>query len=255
VSSAVVGLLVFMFVFAGALVGVLLNRLLPDEHLLKETQDVIRLSTGMLSVLASLVLGLLIASAKTSFDRIDTDVRQFSSSVIELGDSLRGIGPPAAPALTLLHDYTTRSVLTHSGGVEEPAVVEDATAGNLFLRLRDSIIDLPDSAPRQAMLRAQAWGLFQTLQQRRWDIIQEPGNTFPGPVLYVLVAWIALIFMSFGLNAPRNITVLVALLICSAAIGGAIFLVDEMDAPFDGLIQISGEPMQKALAHLSPRPN
>ena len=106
-NSTIVGLLVFMFVFAGALIGVLLNRLLPDEHLLKETQDVIRLSTGMLSVLASLVLGLLIASAKTSFDRIDADVRQFSSSVIELGDTLRGIGPPAAPTTytaARLHD-------------------------------------------------------------------------------------------------------------------------------------------------------
>jgi hypothetical protein len=119
VNSAVVGFVVFALVFAGALLGILLNRVLPQAHLSKETQDVIRLSTGMLSVLASLVLGLLIASAKTSFDRIDTDVRQFSSSVIELGDSLRGLGPPAAPALTLLHDYVTRSVRTHSGGVED----------------------------------------------------------------------------------------------------------------------------------------
>jgi hypothetical protein len=252
VSSAAVGLTVFGLVFAGALAGVFLNRLLPAEHLSKETQDVIRLSTGMLSVLASLVLGLLIASAKTSFDRIDTDVRHFSSNVIELGDSLRGIGPSAAPALTLLHDYITRSVHTHSGGVEEPDVVEDAAAGDLLLRLRDSIIELPNSTPREAMLRAQAWGLFQTLQQNRWNIIQEAPNTFPAAVQYILIAWIAFIFMSFGLNAPHNTTVLVALLICAAAIGGAIFLVDEMDAPFDGLIMISGEPMQKALAHLSP---
>ena len=252
-SSAAVGLTVFGLVFAGALAGVFLNRLLPAEHLSKETQDVIRLSTGMLSVLASLVLGLLIASAKTSFDRIDTDVRHFSSNVIELGDSLRGIGPSAAPALTLLHDYITRSVHTHSGGVEEPDVVEDAAAGDLLLRLRDSIIELPNSTPREAMLRAQAWGLFQTLQQNRWNIIQEAPNTFPTAVQYILIAWIAFIFMSFELGiSPHNTTVLAALLICAAAIGGAIFLVDEMDAPFDGLIMISGAPMQKALAHLSP---
>jgi hypothetical protein len=133
-----------------------------------------------------------------------------------------------------------------------PAVNEDIAASNSFLELRDSIIDLPDSTPRQAMLRAQAWTLFQALQQRRWDIIQEAPNTLPKPVLYVLVAWIALIFVSFGHNAPNNLTVLVTLFISSAAIGGAIFLVDEMEAPFDGVIQISGAPMQKALAHLLP---
>jgi hypothetical protein len=252
VSSAAVGLLVFVSVFAGAVIGILLNRLLPEEHLSKESQDVIRLSTGMLSVLASLVLGLLIASAKTSFDRIDADVRQFSSSVIELGDTLRGIGPGAGPALALLHDYTVRSVRTHNGGIEEPANVEDTVAGGLMVQLRDSIIELPDTSSRQAMLRTQAWGLFQTVQRSRWKIIQEAPDTFQPAVLYVLVIWIALIFVSFGMNAPHNTTVLVALFICSAAIGGAIFLVHEMDSPFDGLIQISSEPMQKALAHLSP---
>jgi hypothetical protein len=251
VSSATVGLLVFVCVFAGALVGTLLNRLLPEDHLSKETQDVIKLSTGMLSVLASLVLGLLIASAKTSFDRIDADVRQFSSNVIELGDTLRGFGPEAAPTLALLHDYTMRSVRTHNGGIEEPADVEDTVAGRLLMRLRDSVIDLPATTSRQTMLGAQAWGLFQAVEQSRWKIIQEAPNTFQPAVLCILVIWIALIFVSFGMNAPRNATVLVALLICSAAIGGAIFLVHEMDSPFDGLIQISSDPMQKALAHLS----
>ena len=250
-SSPILGCLVFLVVFAGALVGILLNRLLPEEHLSKETQDVIRLATGMLSVLASLVLGLLIASAKTSFDRIDSDVRQFSSGVIELGDTLRGIGPQAAPTLALLHNYTMRSLQTHSG-VEEPAVVEDSVAGGLLLKLRDGIIDLPDTTSRQSLLRGQAWSLFQNLQRSRWQIIQEAPNTFPPAVQYILVTWIAFIFLSFGLNAPHNATVIVALLICSAAIGCAIFLVHEMDEPFGGLIQISGEPMQKALTHLSP---
>jgi hypothetical protein len=252
VSSSAVGFLVFAFVFAGALAGVLLNRMLPDDHLSKDSQDVIRLGTGMLSVLASLVLGLLIASAKTSFDRIDGDVRQFSSNVIELGDVLRGFGPEAAPTLGRLYDYTMRSVRTHNGGIEEPADIEDDVASRLIVGLRDGIIALPDTTSRQNTLHTQAWGLFQTLEQSRWKIIQESPNTFQPVVLCILVTWIALIFVSFGLNAPRNATVLVALFICSAAIGGAIFLVHEMDSPFDGLIQISAEPMQKALAHLSP---
>ncbi len=83
--SVGIGAAVFVLVFAGGLVGLLLNRRLPAEHLSKETQDVVRLGTGMLSVLASLVLGLLIASGKTTFDRSDRDVRQFSGIVIQLG--------------------------------------------------------------------------------------------------------------------------------------------------------------------------
>src|SRR5260370_21374973 len=70
-----VSLLVGVCIFAAALVGMSLHRLLPDHHLSKETQDVVRLGTGMLSVLASLVLGLLIATAKTSYDTTDHEIR------------------------------------------------------------------------------------------------------------------------------------------------------------------------------------
>ena len=250
-SSITIGILVFLIVFSGAITGILLNRLLPESHLSKETQDVTRLSTGMLSVLASLLLGLLIASAKTSFDRIDGDVRLFSSTIIELGDTLRGIGPEAEETLGLLRNYVQRSVSFHKGGIEEPTVVEDIVAGNILVQLRDSIIVLPDTVPRISMLRTQAWVLFQDLQKSRWKIIQEAPSTFPPALLIILVTWIALIFLTFGLHAPHNATVFVSLLVCSAAIGCAIFLVHEMDEPFDGFIQISTEPMETALAHLA----
>lgn len=245
------GFLVFLIVFSGAITGMLLNRRLPESHLSKESQDVTRLSTGMLSVLASLLLGLLIASAKTSFDRIDGDVRHFSSTIIELGDTLRGIGPEAEGALELLRNYTQRSVISHETGVEEPTVVEDVVAGNMLLKLQDRIISIPDIRPRMSMLRTQAWVLFQNLQQSRWKIIQEAPSTFPPALLIILVAWITVIFLTFGLHAPHNATVFVSLLVCSAAIGCAIFLVHEMDGPFDGFIQISREPMETALAHLA----
>jgi len=250
-SSVIIGILVFLVVFSGAIIGMLLNRLLPEDHLAKETQDVIRLSTGMLSVLASLLLGLLIASAKTSFDHIDSDVRQFSGIIIQLGDTLRGIGPEAEGALGLLRNYTLRNVNDHKGGIEEPTALEDIVAGNILLQLRDEIIALPDIMPKISMLHTQAWVLFQDLQQRRWKIIQESPSTFPPALLIILVAWIALIFLTFGFNAPHNATVFVSLLVCSAAIGCAIFLVHEMDEPFDGFIQISREPMETALAHLA----
>lgn len=241
----------FVLVFAGGLLGLLLNRRLPAEHLSKETQDVVRLGTGMLSVLASLVLGLLIASGKTTFDRSDSDVRQFSGIVIQLGGALRDFGPEAALALSHLRDYTTRTVRYHWTGAEEPTEIEDPVAGNFLRQLRDDVIALPEVTSRQTMLRAQAWELFKTMQQSRWRIIEQGHNTFPPMVLWILVAWIACIFLSFGLNAPRNATVIGALLVCSAAIGCAIFLVNQLNEPFEGLIKISGEPMQTALAHIS----
>jgi hypothetical protein len=69
-------------------------------------------------------------------------------------------------------------------------------------------------------------------------------------MLIVLVAWLAIIFMSVGLFAPPNATVIVALMLSALSVAGAIFLIPEFDMPFDGVIQISSTPMRNALNHL-----
>jgi hypothetical protein len=39
-------------------------------------------------------------------------------------------------------------------------------------------------------------------------------------------------------------------MVCSLSIGASIFLILEMDTPFNGIIMVSGEPMTSALDHL-----
>jgi hypothetical protein len=70
-------------------------------------------------------------------------------------------------------------------------------------------------------------------------------------VLVVLVSWVTVIFARFGMNGPRNGTVVVTFLICSLAIGGAIFLILEMDQPLGGVMQISSWPLRNALAQMN----
>ena len=91
-----ISLLVTGSVFGAGLVGVLLHRRLPESHLSRETQDVVKLGIGMLSVLASLVLGLLIATAKGSSDTTDRDVRSYAADIIVLAETLRDYGADAA---------------------------------------------------------------------------------------------------------------------------------------------------------------
>jgi membrane-bound ClpP family serine protease len=69
-------------------------------------------------------------------------------------------------------------------------------------------------------------------------------------MLVVVVAWLVLIFVGFSAIAPPNATArlsLVASALCSA---GAIFLILELDRPFDGLLHISSEQMMKVLTQL-----
>jgi len=58
------------------------------------------------------------------------------------------------------------------------------------------------------------------------------------------------VFVSAGLFAPPNATVIIALMLAALSVSGAIFLILELDMAFDGMIQISQSPMRNALVHL-----
>ena len=107
-NTIMTSLLVAACIFAGGPAGLYLHRLLPERHLTKETQDVIRLGIGMLSVLASLVLGLLIATAKTSYDTTDRAIRGYAAELALLDETLRDYGGDASVPHDLLRNYTER---------------------------------------------------------------------------------------------------------------------------------------------------
>jgi hypothetical protein len=88
------------------------------------------------------------------------------------------------------------------------------------------------------------------LARKRSFLLEQSGGSIPTPFLVVLVFWLALIFVSFGLFAPTNSTVIGIQLACALSVAAAIFLILELDRPFQGIMQISGAPLRKALVYL-----
>src|SRR5262249_3426543 len=86
--------------------------------------------------------------------------------------------------------------------------------------------------------------------QARWLLSAQKGSAIPVPFLVILVCWLAMLFASFSMFARPNATVGVARLLCALSVAGAIFLILELDRPFDGLIQLSSDPLRRALAQL-----
>jgi hypothetical protein len=240
-------------VLAGGVLGMHLHQLLPKKHLDSETHQVVQLATGMVSVLASLVLGLLIATAKSSFDSTDTAIRTYAADLIMLDETLRDYGDDAIPARRLLRDYTTlllRDNWPLEGG--RKFMVENRPAGDMLEHVREAIRALVQRDEGTRSLQAQAIDLSTALLRQRWRLIENAGPTVRPIAVAILVAWITAIFTSFGLNAPRNATVIGAFAVCALAIGSAIFLVLQLDTPFDGLMRISSQPVEVALAHMLP---
>ena len=250
-DSTVVGLLTFLAIFAGGMIGLQMYRLLPDQHLLPETRDIVRLAIGMISVLASLVLGLLTASAKSTFDSTDQKMRSYAADIILIDAELREYGPATDPIRKMLLDYTDRAVrTTWPDTATEQQPLEDKNAGMLLDRMALAILLLTPANENQRWLREQALNLAEQMIHTRWAMLVSQEGSISPVLLVIMVVWITVIFGSFGLNAPRNATVVAAFLVCSMSIGTSIFLILEMDTPLSGVIMISGAPMKHALAHL-----
>jgi hypothetical protein len=251
-DSYVVASIAFACVFTGSLVGLGLGAWLPEHHRSPASHDAIKLGTGMISVLASLVLGLLTASIKSSFDTTDGQMRSFAANLILMDQTLRDYGPETGPARVLLRSYTTQAVADHwPKESDQPARMENAKAGSALDQARLAIIELNADTPSHQALRGTALQLMDGLLQTRWLLIERAGTSIQPAFLIILVAWIVLIFVSFGYNAPINATVIGAFFICAVALAACLFVITEMDTPFDGLITVSSHAMRDALAHMS----
>ena len=90
--------------------------------------------------------------------------------------------------------------------------------------------------------------LYRNVLRQRWVVVAASGGTIPTPLIVMLIAWLSLIFASFGYRAPRNAVVATSFVLAALLISGALYLILDMDTPATGLIQTSNGPFEKALA-------
>jgi len=248
-SAAAISGIVFACVFAGALLGMFLRVSLPETHLSTDSKDFVKLGMGLIATMAALVLGLLIASAKSSYDMQRNELTQISASIIVLDRLMSNYGPETKEARDLLR----RSVVRTLGQMwpEHRSQAAELEPGVSADTLYDKIYRLSPHNEDQRLLKSQALTITLNLRQTRWlEVEQREGSSIPMAVLAVLIFWLAIIFVSFGLFAPPNSTVLAVLFVCVLSVSGAIFLILELDRPFEGLIRISSAPLRDALMHL-----
>lgn len=247
-SSIAISLITFAFVFGGALLGITLRAVLPQNHLEDESKDVVKLGVGLIATMAALVLGLLIASAKSSFDTQNSEVTEASSRIVLLDRVLAHYGPEAKEARDALRSSVVHTLdLVSAKDVPDPSPLKSSASVEVVY---DKIQELSSKDDAQRSIQAQASSIAISLLQTRLLITEQRVNSVSLPLLMVLIFWLTIIFIGFGLFAPRNATVVVSLLVSALSVTCAIFLILEMYSPYAGLIQISSAPLRTALTHL-----
>src|SRR5215831_12283160 len=250
-----IGWIVLVMVFASAILGMLIRRKLPESHLSDETKGVVTLSMGVVGTLTALVLSLLIATASSTFNTRNQEMTVLAAKVIQLEHLLQRYGPEADGERDLLHLYAALKLQDLFPQGKAKPVLENPRTIILFEELQDRLAAKEGQSAQQRWMLSQAQALTSDMAETRWLLIEQDVLGIPVPVLLVVLFWLCLLFMSFGLFAPPNVTATVVLFLCALAVAGAIQTILDLSRPFEGVIRVSAEPLRHALEvinHLKP---
>ena len=247
-----IGVVIVAILFGSAMLAMVAAHFLPPQHLSAETKGVVSVSAAVVGTMSALVVGLLISNSSASFTSKTQEVTQISTDVINLDRMLRRYGPETLDMRAMLRRYAEAKTqdLFPKNPSQGPDL-ENGTTLTLLEQLQDKILALTPASPVQHWVQAQAVDVTGAMMTARWHLAQENAVRTPLPLLLLVMFWFIMIFISFGLFAPRNGTAITMIFLSSVAIGGAIRMTTELQIPFEGFIRISGAPLAHALDVIS----
>lgn len=250
-NHLVIALIVFACLFGSALVGSYVRQRLPAHHLSDDSVAVLKLATGLIATMSALVLGLLVSSAKGTFDTTNAELEGAAAKVVEFDRVLARYGPEAQPIRTQLkHNYEQVLQTLASRDRSRLALLDSPEAISRSEALQQQVAELSPTTDNQRSLKASALQMMDAVFAARWLTLLKANQSIPPVMLVILITWLSIIFGSFGLFAPRNGTIVVVLAMCAISAAATILLVEELNRPLDGLISVSLEPMQHTMMRL-----
>src|SRR5437899_9198145 len=241
--------ILFLFLVGVTLVGARLRRIVPAEHLSTDSKDAIKLALGLVATMTAILLGLLVSSAKSSFDTARSEVIQMSAKIALLDRVLVLYGPQTADARHALRDSVAEGVRrTWPADGSRPARLEPNEQMGDAVYAAISRLAPQDEAQRA--LKAEAATLMVQLAELRSLVQAQAVSSVSKPLLIALVIWLVVIFLGFTVLAPANATSTLALIAGAFSVACAVFIILELDYPFAGIVRVPSDPMTRTLAHL-----
>ncbi len=244
-NATLTAVVVTVCLLAAVWLGMRIRRLVPEHHLTTDTKDAVKLAMGLVATMAALLLGLLVSSAKSSYDATRGEVIQMAAKIALVDRVLAAYGPAAAPARSQFRAAIAdmvRQIWPERGKAARLAL--DVPLGNTVFA---AIQAIPAEDDAQRAVKAQAISFTVELGQVRTLLYAQAVPSISKPLLVVVVAWLVVIFLSFSLVAPRNATAALSLVVAAISVSGAILLILELDHPFGGLVRIPSTPIVNAL--------
>jgi hypothetical protein len=251
-SAVAVASIALGLILLSIIVGVLLRAWLPEADLGGDSKEVIRLATALIGTMSAVVLALLFASTRTSFETTNASISQLTARIVELDHVLKEYGPEGeALRATLRQDVAAMiaSIWREDANLLTQTAPPAPEAPDVVVLRK--VRQLVPANPLQASLHASGLAAGTDLEKIRLTLLAQPPDSISKPFVSVLVLWLCFIFASFSMSAKANTTLITVLFICAFSASSAIYLILELGQPFDGLMQIPNSGLRHALLPLT----
>ncbi len=241
---------VFVCLFGAAILGLHLRKWMAEHHLNSETKDSVRMAMATVGSMAALVLALLVASTKGAYDDEKKEVIQLAAEIVHFDRLLKTYGPETEK-IRLDVRRATETAMERMWPTIFSSHSQLDPSQSWSEKIPGMVHDLNPKDERQRSLKSQLTGVANSIGQLRWLMYEEAESSISMPLLVMVVVWLGVVFISAGLFSPSNRTTIAAFFLSALSVGGAVFLILELDLPFDGLVRISERPLKNALEHMA----
>src|SRR5277367_1569561 len=248
-SSLAISLVVTGLITVGGLIGLVLQRILPERYTTDKARDMIGGVVGQLTLLLVLVNGLLIWTAYGVYSTQQTELQTIAARALEFDLEMRQYGPEADEARSVLR---TDLVWAHEqfwGDDTSRAAAYEASYKAMG-SLNKFLDGLAPKTPAQTNLLAAARANYAFIGEQRLLMSLQAATPIPWPLIYAVTFWASLLFASMGLLSKLSPVSVAMLVLGSASIGLAIFLILEFSQPYISSIRVSPAPLEQAILQL-----
>ena len=245
---------IFLVSFVAIVIGIALGTVLRQQLAkgrLGDAKEVIRLGASFLATLSAVLISLMIASAKNSYDTQAAHFRTLAAYLVEADQLLVQYGPEALQVRILMRQAVPAAI--DRIWREKRSALQDSafTPASLAEQLGSAIAALAPANDAQRALKRRIEGASVEIARTRLLMFADGDKAILTPFLLILIFWLAVVFASYSLFVEPSAIVIVALLIFARSISSALFLVADLSQPFAGVMQLPKEQLRHTLAPLS----
>ena len=247
-TSAFIAGVVAVLAFGSGMVGLFLQKRLPQHHMSGGSTDMILAVIGLVSLLLALVLGTLVGKTYESFTTQKSELETMASRVLLVDPARAQSGPEAKPLRDKLKEATTQTYnLFWRGADSDPAEFKVDVPLTRWRAMTTLLSSLDPTTTEQKEALAAAKQNLGLMEQTRLLMSLQLSSAVAWSLVISVIGWSMFLFCGFGVRSGANLTTIAALALGAISVASAMFLILDLSQPYSGLFRIPPSAMEQTI--------